>query len=71
MTPPLYRSKGTQQGFRHREGGSVAMASDDVNMVDSRADFVDDEVEFDALLGKLVHVDYDKDFGDDFRDDDV
>eukprot|EP00747_Dinoflagellata_sp_TGD_P166590 gnl/TRDRNA2_/TRDRNA2_189606_c0_seq1.p1 gnl/TRDRNA2_/TRDRNA2_189606_c0~~gnl/TRDRNA2_/TRDRNA2_189606_c0_seq1.p1 ORF type:complete len:112 (+),score=24.10 gnl/TRDRNA2_/TRDRNA2_189606_c0_seq1:32-337(+) len=29
------------------------------------------EAEFEALLEKRVHTDYDKDFGDDFDDDDI
>mmetsp|Transcript_36641 Transcript_36641/g.105443 ORF Transcript_36641/g.105443 Transcript_36641/m.105443 type:complete len:90 (+) Transcript_36641:85-354(+) len=69
-------SGSSQQGARRPQGpGDAAASSEDVAM-ESVHDLVDDEAagpeaEFETLLEKRVHADYDKDFGDDFDDDDI
>mmetsp|Transcript_6590 Transcript_6590/g.16455 ORF Transcript_6590/g.16455 Transcript_6590/m.16455 type:complete len:92 (+) Transcript_6590:87-362(+) len=61
-------------GGQAHNSQDAAMASEDAAM--DAAEFIEEEVggpeaEFEALLEKRVHTDYDKDFGDDFNDDEI
>eukprot|EP00439_Symbiodinium_sp_Y106_P086629 s97_g34.t2 len=54
------------------QDADTAMATEDAQMGPSEQLMEEDEdVAFEALLEKRVHQEYDKDFGDDFDDDDV
>mmetsp|Transcript_108160 Transcript_108160/g.187803 ORF Transcript_108160/g.187803 Transcript_108160/m.187803 type:complete len:90 (+) Transcript_108160:65-334(+) len=68
------------QAGRRRDGAGMqnaqdaSMASEDATM-GAPEELLDEEAgpeaEFEALLDKRVHTDYDKEFGDDFDDDDI
>mmetsp|Transcript_13225 Transcript_13225/g.36458 ORF Transcript_13225/g.36458 Transcript_13225/m.36458 type:complete len:89 (+) Transcript_13225:79-345(+) len=74
------QGSGAASQGRRREGQGGAQNSQDAAMATEDAamgleDFVDEEAgpeaEFEALLEKRVHTDYDKEFGDDFDDEDI
>eukprot|EP00439_Symbiodinium_sp_Y106_P086608 s97_g34.t1 len=70
-----FRSKGAPRRGREAapaQDADTAMATEDAQMGPSEQLMEEDEdVAFEALLEKRVHQEYDKDFGDDFDDDDV
>mmetsp|Transcript_57803 Transcript_57803/g.135130 ORF Transcript_57803/g.135130 Transcript_57803/m.135130 type:complete len:86 (+) Transcript_57803:79-336(+) len=85
MFPPGGRSKGTQKpsgaglhmvrrtGLGQGNAQDAAGSSEDAAMMGPE-EYLDEEgpeAEYEALLEKRVHTDYDKEFGDDFDDDDV
>mmetsp|Transcript_137186 Transcript_137186/g.293080 ORF Transcript_137186/g.293080 Transcript_137186/m.293080 type:complete len:88 (+) Transcript_137186:64-327(+) len=72
---------GSGAAGRRREGPVGAQNSQDAPMASEDTamggleEFLEEEAgpeaEFEALLEKRVHTDYDKEFGDDFDDDDM
>eukprot|EP00437_Effrenium_voratum_P044550 CAMPEP_0181485326 /NCGR_PEP_ID=MMETSP1110-20121109/46506_1 /TAXON_ID=174948 /ORGANISM="Symbiodinium sp., Strain CCMP421" /LENGTH=75 /DNA_ID=CAMNT_0023611319 /DNA_START=78 /DNA_END=305 /DNA_ORIENTATION=- len=63
------RAGGPGGSARRREDADAAMEDSAMGPVELMED--DEDVAFEALLEKRVHQEYDKDFGDDFDDDNV